>query len=180
MSIIYEQQQQSLSPEDLFDIMSPVWDKVQYHDAAIGPMNAESFLDEILRTTNHPVYEATIRILRDICRIWTPDATSGRFVATWSGEDTARQLVVTIVKVATTKGNAVLDALQAAPEGLNPALLVAAALASHPLSLEELIRLEPVLQRILAAGKDDQADIAKVLATLQSLPAVPRRRRGHA
>jgi hypothetical protein len=147
--VTFEGQAHPLSLADLREVLRSAWPE-QVADV-------HQFLYDTLTQPSHPQAIATVAVLRRVFGLLTPEAESGVFRPRWA--DAAHsELLIDLEKRATTKG-ALFLSLLAEPDSIQPAYAIACALTwyerQHPLTFTDLLRLQPVLRRVVEEARAD-------------------------
>lgn len=84
-------------------------------------------------------------------------------------------MTVTVIKKSGTKGAAIVDLLAAAPERLNPAVMMQRRLqileAEGKLSVSDLLQMRGQIEKAMQAGSNEISRVGKALKTLKEADA---------
>jgi hypothetical protein len=149
--VTFEGQSHTLSIADLREVMQFAWPE------PVEDVHQELY--DALSQPTHPRAQATLAVLRRVFSLLTPEADSGTFRPRWADEAHS-ELIIDIEKRATTKG-ALFAALLKEEETVDLSYLMACYLTwrerQSMLSFAEILRLQPLLVRLVEQGCADLA-----------------------
>jgi hypothetical protein len=111
------------------------------------------------------------KLLRDSLISFVPEIANAELKRATTGG----QMTVTVVKKSGTKGAAIVDVLAAAPECLNPAVMMQQKLqqaeADGKLSVSVLLAMKGNIEKAMQAGSNEISRVSKALKVLKDADA---------